>query len=840
MDTLVPDKTTSLPCVRNGLTIRAVSANEYVVKRSDRREYFSIGPQEACLLELLDGTNSAEKIRFAFESKFNEPLTEDDLQEFIQAIEPMGLLQDQAGPQSRTGADCGSPWQASEVTIASRVDHDSDSSASTDASRQKKTLKKRLLNGQSWVFFRIPLFNPDALLAGLVRWVPFVWTKGFLFLASLTMVSAFCVMVSSSHLLSAGIPTSPGIVDAVLFLMVMLACTTCHEIAHGATLKHYGGEVPEIGLLFMFFTPCMYCNVSDAWLIPDKWKRLAITAAGGICDLCLWAAAVFVWRVTVIGSSVNYFAFMVLTICGGRSLLNINPLLRLDGYYLLSDWLSIPNLRPRAMDYWMSHMRWMLWGSAKPPSLPDGRKLLIYGLMCWVFAIIFLDLIFLQFFEYMGGQFGITGLLFVCLLIAFGFRRVFKGFFTSELGTMLKTRPGRTSIWAVGLLSIAGMLFLVPVKSTTSGEFEVRPGSVIQLHVPVTGIVQKVFAEDGTMVERGQLLAVLKSPDLEASVIKTEDLLREVEANLARLKAGTRPEEITAQKERVRRSQEWYEAGLAELQQFKAAHDQEMLIQQHRVTEIKAELENAKQELVNSENLYRQGALAGAQLRSEKLQLLQLESRLAQTNAAITAAEAIGVRAREAEVTSRLQSLEQEKDRLLLLEAGSRPEDVAAEEARHERVQHELEFLLTQRGKLELRAPADGMFVAPRLGERLGLVAMQDTLFGTVEQPGSSRVEISVSEDDAAHVKPGQPVTLKARAIPFETFEAVVEGISATATKTDAMGQNFVVVHCQIKDPDGRLKSGMTGFGRILRGWNSIGMILLTKGIRYLRTEFWW
>lgn len=106
--------------------------------------------------------------------------------------------------------------------------------------------------------------------------------------------------------------------------------------------------------------------------------------------------------------------------------------------------------------------------------------------------------------------------------------------------------------------------------------------------------------------------------------------------------------------------------------------------------------------------------------------------------------------------------------------------------------------------------------------------------------PETSRVEISVSEDEAAYLKAGQAVTLKARAIPFETFEAKVEGISATAIRTTTVGHKVVLVHCQIENADGRLKSGMTGFGRISRGWNTIGTFISTRGVRYLRTEFWW
>ena len=822
-----------LPRVRDDLTIQAISPTEYVIKRRESREYFSVGPQEACLLELLNGKHSFVEIQDAYSKRFGEALSEADLNEFLQAIQPMGLLK--SSSKSRSGSkdsptESATPGKSQSKSTLPRT-------SEPEPARPKKSSP---LNGQSALFFRVPVCDPDAFLGRLVKSISFIWTRGFLILASGVMLIALCVMISSSHLLSAGIPKSPGWNDALLFISVMLACTAFHEIAHGATLKRFGGEVHDSGFLFMFFTPCMYCNVSDAWLIPDKWKRLAVTAAGGFCDLCVWAIAVFVWRVTVIGTSINQVAFLALTICGGRSLLNFNPLLRLDGYYLLSDWLAIPNLRPRAMDYWMSHVRWFLWGAAPPPVLPERRVLLFYGFMCWVFAIGFLDLIVVQFFEYMGGQFGVVGLVLVALLMSFGIRRVFKGFFASEFATMLKSRSGRTATWAIGLLSIAGLLFLVPVKSTTSGDFEVRPGNITQVHISVSGIVDSILVEDGSVVQEGQVIAQLKSPTLESEIVQTQDMLREVEANLRRLKTGARPEELVAATDRVRRLTEWYELGADELQQAKIAHEQDLLIQEHRIREITASLENAKQDIQHSENLYRQGALAGAQLRQQRLEVLQIESRLAQVQAATSASKAVGVKSKEAEISRRAQELADAKSSLELLKAGSRSEDIAAEEARQERVSHDLAFRISQREKLQLIAPTSGIFSAPRLTERVGLAVVQGSLFCTIEKPETSRVEISVSEDEAAHLKPGQPVTLKARAIPFETFEATVEGISPVAQKVATTGQNFLIVHCQIQNPDGRLKSGMTGFGRVTRGWNTIGMMLITKGIRYLRTEFWW
>src|SRR5256884_5117449 len=82
----------------------------------------------------------------------------------------------------------------------------------------------------------------------------------------------------------------------ILAWFVILLVGITHEFAHGLTCKHYGGEVHEVGFLLMFLLPCFYCNVSDTWLMPEKWKRLWVALAGGYCHLCFWAVAGFVLR----------------------------------------------------------------------------------------------------------------------------------------------------------------------------------------------------------------------------------------------------------------------------------------------------------------------------------------------------------------------------------------------------------------------------------------------------------------------------------------------------------------------------------------------------------------
>ena len=137
--------------------------------------------------------------------------------------------------------------------------------------------------------------------------------------------------------------------------------------------QYYGGQVREIGFLLMLFMPCFYCNVSDAWLFREKSKRLWVTLAGGYFELFLWSLAVFVWRLSIQDTLVHYLAFVVLGVCGLQSLVNFNPLIKLDGYYLLSDWVEVPNLRQRAVGYVSARLRWLLWGARRPPRR-SGRR----------------------------------------------------------------------------------------------------------------------------------------------------------------------------------------------------------------------------------------------------------------------------------------------------------------------------------------------------------------------------------------------------------------------------------------------------------------------------------
>lgn len=818
-----------LPQLNPWILLCDLGANEFVVKNSRNASYFHAGAQEFFLLKSLQAACTFHQLKQSFQQQFGEELQWSDIDDFLQSITQRGLV-----PNSLR-------WQASDH-VSRKVQDDEDEDNPEDNSVSDHWKPRG-----SILFYRVPLVNPDKHLATIVRLIPWVWTKTFLAITLGCMAFALTIMVSMRAELASSFLAAMRWETLVLLGFTTLVVTILHEFAHGATCKRFGGEVREAGVLLVMLMPCLYVNVSDAWLIADRRKRLLITAAGGYMDLCLWFLAVFAWRITLPGTLPNYLSFVVLTTCGTRGLINFNPLLRLDGYYLLSDFLRVPNLYSRGRSRWMKFLNWILWGAPRPENIPQGKLLFSYGLVSWWFSIAFLNLVLINIMRYAGKQFGLVGFLFGGLLLTYAIRRVFRGFLGVEFMNMLRSRYLRTASWIVGITVVSASLYFIPTPHYTVGDFEVRPGERIDVPVPLNSFISRVLVEDGNLVNEGDALVELHAPDLISNIEAKEAELKESEANLARLKAGPRAEEVADQESRVNRMKAWCDLGRLEVETTSTALKHQLKALEHRVTQAQTQLTYAQAAFVQSQRLNKLGALADVQLQRERAQLDVLQERLGEVKSEQSGRETEGIRIAIAELSRREQELADAEGKLKLLRLGSRPEDIAAEEARRERLIEELDFLKNQRSRLIVVAPTNGYVSAPRLRERVGRFNTQGTLLCQVERPGVPRVEIFVAEDDAMAVTTGQPVYFKARALPFETFLGSVERISPATTKPEdpaasqrPVFRQTVVVHCRVDCAEGKLKSGMTGFGRVDRGWSTIGSVLLTKASRYVRTEFWW
>ncbi|WP_010585723.1 efflux RND transporter periplasmic adaptor subunit [Schlesneria paludicola] len=809
----------SYPQCRDDLVIRGTDAGEYVVKLPRSGSYFRIGEVERFLLGELNGQQSADTICHNFQQQFGDPLSTTDLDVFISTIRPLGLMHVEPAPD-----------------VASINPPPNGVAKGAGETSTTETEQGNIL------FFRRTLFDPERMFQWLEPRIRFLWTQTFVALSTMAIVGAIWVTWQSKADLVSTLPKALQWQTIALFWVTMVVVTILHEFAHGLTCKHFGSEVREIGVLVAFLTPCFFCNVTDAWLIPKKWHRLWVTLAGAYCDLCIWALAVFLWRVTVQDTLVNRLAYVVLSICGGRILFNLNPLLRLDGYYLLSDWLEIPNLRQRSEIVWMQYVRWLLWGAERPRPQADGRSLVIYGFCNWLFTMAFLQVMLIGILRFMGARVGLIGLVITLLLVVLTLKRLFSGFFTSEFRTMIVSRPTRTALWGTGLAAVCSAICLVPARHIVKGDFEVRPGTRTEVHAPIAGFVKTIHHREGDRVEPEMLLLELDVPDLVSQITRKRAEVQEVQASLNRLRSGHRTEELDEQRRRISRAESWRDLAIEDLSNARTAYEQELVRLDHQVKQSETEVTYALHSVGRAAKLYRLGALADEQYRSEHKRYELSNSRLAQAKAAKIAREADGVRAAQAELARREKELEDCRSTLVIMEAGSRSEDIEAETARSDRLKEELAYLLEQQGQLKVSCPAAGIVSTPHLEERVNRLAERGSLICTIDDISKLNVEIQVAEEDVAGITPGQSIELKARALPFDTFVAEVDRIAPVAVgiPDKRQNQNMVTVYCHVANADAKLKAGMTGIARVHRGRRTLALNLINQALRYIRTEFWW
>jgi multidrug resistance efflux pump len=627
---------------------------------------------------------------------------------------------------------------------------------------------------------------------------------------------------------------------AVAVWLTLFVVTMLHEFAHGLTCKHYGGEVHEIGFLLMFFMPCFYCNVSDAWLFRERSKRLCVTFAGGYFELFLWALAVFVWRLTQPGGLANYLAFVVFSACGVQTLFNFNPLLKLDGYYLLSDWLEIPNLKQRAVEHVKAHLRWLLWGAARPAPEPRRGALLGYGVLSWIYSILFLGLMLLGLGRLLSARWGIVGLGAVALLLVPSARSLLGGLTAGEVSTMIRTRHKRTAFWLIGLAAMAAAGFM-EVEDRIGGDCYLRPTTRAELRAPLAGFIADVRVDEGDRLSPGQCAVRLHVPDLDSRIVQKLAEARESQSRLRLLEVGTRVEELAEQRQRVQRALGWRDLAVEDLKHAQQALVADLLRLDHASAKARAELEAARHRFQRAEGLTLKRAVSTDEYEQVQLELRVAESNHEQWQAARSALDAKGTREREAELARREKDLADERGKLALLEAGTRPEEIEAERARLARLQEEHRYLQTLQEKLLLTSPVAGIVTTPRLKETIGQYVSEGDLICLVEEPAALETEIFLDERQIERLESGQRVRVKLRAVPFATYWGRVDHVAPAAVKDNEHDpQARVKVCCRLDAVGSDLRPGMTGYARISTGQRTIGAIVADRAIRLLRAEFWW
>jgi putative peptide zinc metalloprotease protein len=490
----------------------------WVVKDPIALHYFRFRPEEYALLDMLDGRRSLEQLKERFEREFPpRRITVEELARFISTLHRSGLV---IGDR---------PGQGPQLF-----------------ERRRQRLWKQWVAWFSNIMaLRFRGIDPDRILERINPWFGWIFSPPAIVAALAFVASALLLVLVNFDVFRSKLPEFHQFFAAGnwLYLAIALGVTkVLHEFGHGLSCKHYGGECHEMGVMLLVFTPCLYCDVSDSWMLPNKWKRAAIGAAGMYVEVILAAIATYLWWWSHPGIF-NQLCLDVMFVSSVSTILfNANPLLRYDGYYILSDIVEIPNLRQKATTI-LGRLasKWCL-GIKQPedPFLPQ-RNLGLFALYA-VASSIYMWIVTASIFLFVWNVFKPYRLEVLGQLLAAG---AVWGLVVRPMYGMIKFLkvPGRRdevksrnvlATIAVASLVVAAIA-LIPLPQRVWCAAELRPRGEETVYVSIAGTLERIAVKPGDVVQAGQELARLGSIDLDLEIAELEGQVTQYRTKLASL-----------------------------------------------------------------------------------------------------------------------------------------------------------------------------------------------------------------------------------------------------------------------------------------------------------------
>jgi putative peptide zinc metalloprotease protein len=467
----------------------------YIAKDPLSLAYFKMGEIEYFIFTLLDGSRDIASIRHAVGERYaGLELDPETVEEFIQRLRVFNFLES-FGPQG------------DKILYArSRF-------------KRRQRVKQTLLN---FIFIKIPLCDPDAFLDRTYPYLRFIWSRGFMAFCVALGVVAFGLFLANLPELTFQIWGFLSPKNIILFWLTLLVVKALHELAHGYTCKHFGGEVHELGILLVVFTPWAYCNVSDSHKFPNSRHRFLVSMAGILTELFIASVATLIWWVTSPGV-VNSIAYAIMIIASVNNVLfNGNPLLRYDGYFALSDFLEIPNLRLKAGAFIRERLRALFWRVApeEDPALTAKRKTIYwtYGSLSFFYRI----LIVLLIAQFLGQRFFGLGILLAGMMMfsLFVLPFVKLASFLRKEGRQLEWRSEIAFPLCAGVLLLPVFLLIYSKELEVAAPMTVEASTRMFVRTEVDGELERLLVRGGEEVKRGQLIAVLKNRELRSFLSK--------------------------------------------------------------------------------------------------------------------------------------------------------------------------------------------------------------------------------------------------------------------------------------------------------------------------------
>jgi putative peptide zinc metalloprotease protein len=477
----------------------------FVIKVPHLFKYARYGPLEYSVLKFADGTRTTEEIAVAVnEEEGAGTLSEADVSDFLESTDP-DLWEEGAGKKN--------------LAILEKIREE----------------RRERVNTASVLYIHFSAWNPDRWLESILPYLRWMFTPGFVAFSLLLYITMGVILADNWARVSQDTVefytfTNKTLYDIWIFWVILFVVIAVHETGHGLTCKYFGGEVPKMGFMLIYFGPAFFTDTSDMHVFDKTSKRLWVIFAGLWIEMVMCALATIAWALAPPGSFFADVCYKTLLLTGVSGLLlNLNPLMKYDGYYALMQFLEIDNMREDAFEYlqlWLRH--YVLRQDVAVPHVGKRRQriFLVYASLAALYGAFVLVLVagWLRNFlvNRLGEGWGYAATAVALYLMT---RKRFQPA-VAALRNRLPAWKERFMVWRMTRLQQAGiaaaaiLLLLPPLTRTTTSEFQLEPASRVDARALTDGWVERVMIRTGDRVKPGQVLAVLRNPELDARLVQ--------------------------------------------------------------------------------------------------------------------------------------------------------------------------------------------------------------------------------------------------------------------------------------------------------------------------------
>jgi putative peptide zinc metalloprotease protein len=487
-----------------------------VVKIPETQSYNRYGATEYELLTLCDGTRTPAEVTEEMNRRHpDEPLAESEVLDFLDSVDSE-MWERTVGEKN--------------LAVLERI----------------RDERKGRVDQSSVLYISFKAWDPNKFLAKIDPYLSWMFTPEFVVASSLLFIVCIYLLAGDWSRIAADTAAlysfqNKTAYDIWAFWILLLVIGGIHECGHGLTCKHFGGDVHQMGFLLIYFTPAFFTDTTDIVLFQRGKHRLWVIFAGIWVELTLCATAALIWHFTLPGTLVNDLAYKAMLLSGIQgALLNLNPLIKADGYYALAQFLEIDNLREDSFAFLRASARKYLL--REPIDLPNASRRLrriytLFGLSAIVYSSLLIVLVLGWAKNILIEKFGGWGYL-LTLAVAYFFARkglrkavpAVRAWLREKKEVYMAWRMTRTQ--QIGALAVGVLLLAPPFPSTVTSDFTLEPANDIHVRASVPGLIQHVFVREGESVQPGQLLAVLANPDISTGKTVAEQELAEASARL--------------------------------------------------------------------------------------------------------------------------------------------------------------------------------------------------------------------------------------------------------------------------------------------------------------------